>query len=156
MKYQQRLIITICFLLFTSSAFAQAFPSPIKGYLDRNYRGWKLSQSRKDCNADVNLGFVTGDFNGDANRDYAMKFSKGKKGYLLAFLKTKTGFKPFVLHNYTAGDTQYSSLGVWKKGETFEYSGKKLRLKHDAPFDYRCESDVGGIHYYQNGKFVGY
>ena len=148
-------IITLT-LLATGLSFGQQLPNAIKHYLDKSYRGWKLSPSRKDCNADVNLGFVTGDFNGDANRDYAVKFSSGQKGYILAFLKLRNGFKPFVLHIYTADEARTSTLSVWKKGSIFEYNNKKLRLRHDAPSDYFCESDDGGIHYYRNGKFVGY
>lgn len=136
--------------------FAQTLPAKIKTFLNGNYKGWNLSPSEKDCNSDVNEGFISGDFNGDKKVDFAVKFTKNKKGYILAFLKTRKSFKAFVLHNYDAEEAKYSSLGVWKKGEVFEYNDKSFRLKYDAPSDYRCESDVGGIHYYQNGKFVGY
>lgn len=82
--------------------------------------------------------------------------AKAEKVTLLAFLKWGSSFKPFVLHNSTAEEAGTSILSVRKKGSIFEYENKKLRLKHDAPSDYFCDSDVGGIHYYRNGKFVGY
>ncbi len=110
--------ISISFFLVVFLAqlsFAQTLPTKIKSYLDRNYKGWKLSPSKKDCNPDVNKGFVSGDFNGDRKLDFAVKFTKNKKGYILAFLRIKNNFKAFVLHDYDADEAKYSSLGIWKR-----------------------------------------
>jgi len=141
--------------------FAQTLPVKIKNYLNKNYKGWKL---QKDvCFPDEpGKAVVTGDFNGDRKRDYAVKFVRGKKGYMIAFLAQKQNYKAFILHNTDAEDVKYLSLGVSKKGDEFPYGGindtegKSFRLKYDAPEDYRCESDIGGIHYYRNGKFIAY
>jgi len=149
-------VAVFAIILVAQETFAQNLPSAIKTYLNRNYAGWKLSPTRKNCDPNINPGFVAGEFDGDGNRDYAVKFSSGDKGYVLAFLQSGNTFKPFVLHNYTAEEARASSFAIWKKGSIFEYNNKKLRLKHDSPSDYFCESDVGGIHYYRNGKFVGY
>ena len=156
MRSVQRSLVAICLLVLVQVVSAQKLPSEIRSYLDRNYKGWRLSPSRKDCGADVNAGFVSSDFSGDGKRDFAVKFIKGQKGYILAFVKMKRTFKPFVLHSYNAEEAEASSLGIWKKGTLFGYENRGLRLRHDAPSDFLCESDVGGIHYYRNGKFVGY
>jgi hypothetical protein len=143
------------------SNLAQTLPTKIKTYLDKNYKGWKLSPTKEECAVSfTNKGFVISDFNGDEKLDYAVKFTKGKKGYILAFLKQQSDFKAFTLHKTDAEDVNNTSLGVMKKGETFYYEfgdlQKGFRLAYDAPIDYVCESDVGGIHYYRNGKFIAY
>lgn len=149
-------LFTGVLLLCANSFQAQALPVKIKSYLDRNYKGWKLSPSEKDCGMYVNRGIVAGNFNGDKNRDYAVKITRGKKGYIIAFLAQAQGYKPFVLHDADADDMKYSSLGVWKKGEAYEVNDLRVFPRYDAPSDFRCESDVGGIHLYRNGKFVAY
>ena len=136
--------------------FAQKLPGPVRSYLNTRYRGWKLSPSTSDCAIFKRNESVSGDFNGDGKRDYAVKFTRKNKGYILAFLKAKKGFTPFVLHDTQAEEVVNLDLSVWRKGRVFEYENKKLLLRYDAPADFLCESDVGGVHYYQNGKFVGY
>jgi hypothetical protein len=145
-------ILTLSFGFTT----AQSLPRGIRQYLDRNYARWELAPSRRDCNADVNRGFVTGDFDGDKIRDYAVKFTQRRRGFMLAFLRRGYGFRPFILHRFEDGDAKNSSIGVLRKGQVFENSARRVLLRRDAPYDYRCESDVGGLHYYQNGRFVGY
>lgn len=138
------------------AAAAPALPARIKKYLNLNYRGWKPAPSKEDCGSEVNDGFVYGDFDGDGKRDYAVKFTKGKKGYMLALLRRGNKYRAFVLHNAHPDEMIYSSIMLWKKGEIFEDGKIKFRLRRDAPAEYRCESDVGGMHYYRNGKFVNY
>ena len=157
MRLSANSIWFLLLLLFATHCIeAQAMPLKIKRYLDRKYSSWNLSPSVKECTANVNNGVVAGDFNGDRRRDFEVKITQGNKGFILAFLRVGTDFKPFVLHHYDAEEAKFSGLGIWKRGEVFEYNDKSFRLKHDAPSDYHCESDVGRIHYYQNGKFVGY
>jgi hypothetical protein len=151
--------MTLCLSLvicISPNVFAQIMPKQIKNYLNKNYRSWKLSPSEEGCGSETNNGIVKGNFNGDRNLDYAIKFTRGKKGFIIAFLAQKQDYKPFILHDTDAEDVKYLSLWTWKKGEVFELENKKIRLKYDAPADYRCESDVGGIHYYRNGKFIAY
>ena len=159
----KRIAAVFCFLFFCASFVqAQTLPTQIKSYLNKIYKGWKLSPSEVGCGADVNRGFVRGDFNGDKNLDYAIKFTRGKKGFVIAFLAQKQGYKAFILHNTDAEEVNNSSLGILKKGNEFPYGGvndvdgKSFRLRYDAPSDYQCESDVGGIHYFRNGKFTAY
>ncbi|MGI8787238.1 MAG: hypothetical protein ACR2HG_05695 [Pyrinomonadaceae bacterium] len=124
--------------------------------MDKNYKGWKLSPSRKECSEIINKGFVTGNFNSDRKIDYAVKITKVKKGYIIAFLAQNQNYKAFVLHDYTAGEANTEYLTTYKRGEVFNYNEKSIRLNFDAPTNYFCESDVGGIHLFHNGKFVGY
>jgi parvulin-like peptidyl-prolyl isomerase len=139
----------------TPAAAIPALPAKLKKYLNMHYRGWKLPSADEGCAGETNA-FVRGDFDGDGKRDYAVKFIKGKKGYMLSFLRRGNNYKAFVLHNTGSNEMIYSSLTVWKKGEIFEKDAVRFRLRRDAPADYHCESDVGGIHYYRNGKFVDY
>ena len=139
-----------------AAAATETLPAKVRTYLNTHYRGWKLAPSEYACAPQVNSGFIRGDFDGDGKRDYAVKFTKGKKGYMLALLRRGNNYRAFVLHNTDSDEMIHSGLMLWKKGETFENSSLKFLLRRDAPGDYRCESDVGGIHYYRNGKFVNY
>lgn len=152
-------LILVSFLLIIATAqttVAQTLPAAIKSYLNKNYKGWKLSPTTEGCGMDVNNGVVKGNFNGDQKTDFAVKFTRGKKGYILAFLAQGASYKPFVLHNTNAEEVKNSSLSVWKKGTRFELGEQNVFVKYDAPTDFQCESDVGGIHLYKNGKFVSY
>ena len=73
----------------------------------------------------------------------------------MAFLSTGRRYKPFYLHIYSADYARFSDLMLFEKGEKYEM-GLAGKLRHDAPADFRCESDVGGIHVYRKGKFIGY
>ena len=144
-------------VLFLCANFiqAQTLSVKIKSYLNKNYKGWKLQKD--ECYPDSpGKAVVTGNFNGDKKLDYAVKLVRGKKGFIIAFLARKQSYKAFVLHDTDAEDVKSLSLDVWKKGERFELGEQNVYLRYDAPSDFRCESDVGGIHLYRNGKFVGY
>jgi hypothetical protein len=150
-------LVTFSILLFVShTVFAQNLPVRIKNYLNENYKGWKLSPSKQGCGDETNNGVVKGNFNADKKIDYAVKFTRGKKGYIIAFLAQKQNYKAFVLHNYSAEEANTEYLTTYKSGEIFKYNKKSIRLNFDAPSDYFCESDDGGIHLYRNGKFIGY
>ena len=117
-----RMVLIYFLALFVSgSVFAQQLPQQVKRYLGQNYKGWRLSESKKACGPETNAGYVFGDFDGNGSRDYAVKFTKGKKGYIVAFLKKNDSFKTYILHNYDANEAEYSSLGTYRKGDTFEY-----------------------------------
>ena len=136
--------------------FAATLPVQIKDYLNKNYKGWKLSPSERGCSMETNNGVVKGNFNADSNADYAVKFTRGKKGYIIAFLAQQQNYKAFVLHDTSASDVKNMGLSIWKKGTRYETSERNVYVRYDAPTDFECESDVGGIHVYRNGKFIAY
>jgi hypothetical protein len=148
-------MLLIVFVFSSGIIFAQTLPIGIRTYLDDNYKGWKLQKD--ECYPDEpGKAVVTVNFNGDKKRDYAVKFAVGKKGYILAFLREKKKYEAFVLHDTDKADVTSRNLEVWKKGERFELGEQDVFLNYDAPADFRCESDVGGIHLYKDGKFIGY
>ena len=155
MKAKLVLISLFLFAFAAQTNFAETLPTKIKSYLNKNYKGWKLQKDL--CYPDEpGKAVVTGNFNGDKKLDYAIKFVRGKKGFILAFLAQKQNFKAFLLHNTDAEEVKSLSLDVWKKGGRYELGDQNVYVKYDAVSDFRCESDVGGIHLYRNGKFVGY
>jgi hypothetical protein len=154
MKAKLSLVVFLIFSFAGQTIFAQTVPTQIKRFLDRNYKGWKLQKDK--CYPDSpGKAVVKGNFNGDKKPDYAVKFVRGKKGFIIAFLAQGQNYKPFVLHNTGVKDVQTLSLDIWTDN-SYELGGNNVRLKWDAISDFRCESDVGGIHYYRNGKFIAY
>jgi hypothetical protein len=133
---------------------AQTLPKSLKTYLDRNYRDWKLAGECYE-KASENKRVLVGDFDGNGKKDYAVKFVRGSKGFFMAFLANGKRWKPFYLHIYSTDNAKFSDLILFEKGEKYEM-GLAGKLKHDAPADFRCESDAGGLHVYRNGKFVAY
>lgn len=144
-------VLTLCAI----SIQAQALPAKIKSYLDKNYKGWKLQKDNCYPN-EPGKAIVAGNFNADKKLDYAVKFVRGNKGFILAFLAQNQSYKAFVLHNTSASDVKTLSLDIWKKGEKYETGDLSVRLKYDGISDFRCESDVGGVHVYRNGRFIAY
>jgi hypothetical protein len=155
MRIKSVLLGFVFIIFFTETGFAQTLPSEIRKYLNENYKGWKF-QGDTCFSKFPRKAVVAGNFNGDGKLDYAVKFVQGKKGFILAFLAQRRSFKAFVLHATDADDVRYLTLDVSKKGERFELGGQNVFLNYDAPSDFRCESDVGGIHLYRNGKFIAY
>lgn len=135
---------------------AQRLPESLKKHLDSNYRGWKLAGECYEKKSE-NTQFVAGDFDGNGLVDYAVKFVSRNRGFFVAFLAKGTQWKPFNLHIWKdANGAKFSNLILFKKGEQYVLGESNFKLKFDAPADFRCESDVGGIHVYKNGKFVAY
>ena len=155
MKKKLTLIFFILAVLLAQSSFAQTLPAKIKSYLNKNYKGWKLQPD--ECYPDdPGKAVVSGQFNDDRKRDYAVKFVQGEKGFIVAFLAAGQNYKAFVLHDTDAEDVRTVTLSIWEKGSRFELGDQNVYVKYDAVSDFRCESDVGGIHLYENGKFVAY
>ncbi len=149
-------VLFVCLLLLATSATGQALPSSLERFLDRNYSGWKLAGECYETPSE-NKSVLRGDFDGNGKNDYAVKFVKGNKGFLMAFLANGKQWKPFYLHIWKdADDARLSDLMLFNRGDQYELGESNFRLKFDAPADFRCESDVGGIHVYRNGRFIGY
>ena len=156
MKKRATLIAVFAFILITQETLAQSLPAGIKTYLNRTYAGWRLSPSEKGCGPETNNGIIKGNFNEDRRMDFAVKFTRGNRGYILAFLAVKGGYRSFVLHNTDAEEINNTSLSVWGKGDRYQLGDADLYVRFDAPTDFHCESDVGGIHLYRKGKFIAY
>ncbi len=140
--------------VLSSAVLPQRLPKSFRSYLDQNYRGWKLAGECYEKESE-NKSILAGDFDGNGKRDYAVKFVKGEKGFFMAFLANGRRWKPFYLHIWEdAGEAKASDLVLMKKGDRFPEGAPKLRF--DSPADFRCESDVGGVHTYRNGKFIAY
>jgi hypothetical protein len=54
-----------------------ALPPKIEMYLSRNYPGWKQTSTAVNCIPRFRQAVVSGDFDGDGRRDYAVKFIQG-------------------------------------------------------------------------------
>ena len=147
------LFSVVCILSLSAFSLGQSLPGPIKRYLDGNFRGWELAG---ECYEEGNTRVLTGDFDGDTRRDFAVKFVRGDKGFLMAFLARGRDYRPHYLHIYTAEDAKNSDLKLFEKGGSYENEYTRVRLKFDSPADFRCESDSGGVHAYRDGKFIGY
>jgi len=145
-------LILILTLFLAESNFSQKLPKNLKKYLDRNFSGWKLAGK---CYEKENTRILVGDFDGNKKSDYAIKFVRGEKGFMMAFLGTGGRYRPFYLHIYSADQANFSDLILFKKGESYEPAGTPV-FRFDAPADFGCESDIGGIHAYRNGKFIAY
>jgi hypothetical protein len=152
-------ILSVCFtamMLLAQSVIGQTLPKSLRGYLNRNYGGWKLAG---ECypKGSENKRVLAGDFDGNGKKDYAVKFVRGTKGFLVAFLADRNQWKPIYLHIWKKADeAKFSDLMLFDKGDQYELGESNFKLKFDAPADFRCESDVGGIHVYRNGKFIEY
>ncbi len=152
-----KLFAIIFVLIFSFANFAQAqiLPTKIKNYLDKNYRGWKISPTPNYCGDGKSV--VAGDFNGDKKRDYATKIFRGKKGYIIAFVERKNDYAPFLLYSRTAVETRNTTLILYRKGEKYYTElgeeSSAIVLKNDALYDSPCESDASVIHVFRNGKF---
>lgn len=137
---------------------AQTLPAKAANYLDKSYPGWKLSSVADGCGAEFSKSKVSGDFNGDKKTDYAVKFLKGRKGYIVAFVSRGSDYKPIILESSTVEEIKYQGLGVAKKGETYDEiindnsDGAGRRLQNDAPVGGTCES-LSYFYIYKNGAF---
>jgi hypothetical protein len=148
---------SLFFLLFfiTSQRIsAQTLPSRVTNYLDKSYLGWKQTAVAKGCYASFKKSVIVGDFDSNGKRDYAVKFIKGRKGYILAFLAKGSDYKPYLLASYTASEIKSEGLSIGRKGERIENEeGDVYYLKDDSPLIGPCESDAGGFLSFRNGDF---
>ena len=147
-------IVVLALAIFATQIIPQSLPKTLRSYLDRNYRGWKLAGQCYDKEKD-NKKILVGNFNGDGKRDYAVKFVRGEKGFLMAFLADGRMWKPYYLHIYSAREAKYSDLMLFRNGESFE-PAETPKLKFDSPADFHCDSDVGGVHTFYKGRFIAY
>lgn len=157
--------LIFCFVLVslvTGFVNAQTLPAKVKSYLDKNYSGWKFDWERPGrnsvCGSEVKLSVVSGYFNNDRKRDYAVKFVKGRSGYLIGFITQGNDYKAHVLESTTASDVKSTVLGIARKGEKYPIGGDIPdliygKLASDAPYTVPCASDAVAFYVYKNGRF---
>ncbi len=146
------LLLAALFVYGSTAVQAQSLPVKVQSYLMENYPGYKLyAGDRISCKS---RSVVSGNFNGDAKRDYAVMFDKGRGHYVIAFLSQGSNYQPQVL----VGGSSSSILYIGRKGEKYaEIVGNidkrgMRRLKYDAPGGGTCES-AGFLWIYSNGRF---
>ncbi|MFN0140728.1 MAG: hypothetical protein ACKVQW_11670 [Pyrinomonadaceae bacterium] len=139
------------FVLDSAAVQGQVLPTKVRSYLKEKYPGYKLDRGDPICKS---RAVVSGNFNGDSKRDYAVMFNKGRSPYVIAFLSQGTNYKAHILE----GGSASSILYVERKGEKYaEIVGNTdervtRRLKYDAPGGGSCESATF-IWIYHNGRF---
>jgi hypothetical protein len=138
---------------------AQTAPVKITKYLNANHAGWK--QAPGFCEA--KRWFLTGDFNGDRQTDYIIRFKAGKTSRLrlYAFVKEGKNYLPLKISDDVYDDElRRSAFSVIKKGTTVslgqgeEGEGPTTKLKTDAVTQYICETDAAITYVYKNGRFT--
>lgn len=146
-------MLTVTFVLLSSlSVSGQNLPELIQSYLNANYAGWRLGPTTGEyCSAEYRSATGVGDFDGDTRRDYVVKFVKGSKAYLIAFLDRKTRYAPFVLTSTPAKDAVNWGMQIASKGQVTTAG----RLKNNGILVGECSSEAG-IFVYRNGKFKAY
>jgi hypothetical protein len=138
---------------------AQTLPAKIKTALNKSYKGWKLAPASNGCSEEYRKSFLEGDFDGDRETDYVVKFTVRRKGYMVAFLKRRSSYRNYLLHSMTASGMRETALGIFAKGQEWstgdfdDPNAQTVTMENDAVFDGPCESDNTGIHVYKNGRF---
>jgi hypothetical protein len=148
-------VIAVLILGATNVIIAKPIPLPIKmqTYLTKTYPGWRQMATATYCIPKFQQSVVTGDFDGDGSRDFAVKFIQGNKGYIIAFLASRADYRPYVLMNTTAQDIKRIGLSVGRKGQRDQSEeGPMSILPNDAPLIGTCESDACYF-IYRNGSF---
>ena len=113
----------------------------------------------RSCPSETKRYIVVGDFNGDKKRDYAVKFSKGRNGYIFGFIANGTDYKAHKLETTDVSEIKSIIIGLIKKGEEYPIDGldeenpRLVRAKNDFVYTIPCESDAIGYYIYKNGRF---
>lgn len=107
--------------VFDSTIYDQYLPAHLKSYLSANLQGWELPdpaewdalwfQTYKSTNSLVN--FISGDFNCDAQKDYALLLSNKRDSSLAVWIvhSGNNGFKGIKLDEYGNPDN-HIQLGL--------------------------------------------
>lgn len=152
MKIGRWLIAAAAVIMLAAAAGAQSLPDAVSGYLNASYAGWRIAPAANEyCSSEFRGTIGSGDFDGDARRDYVVKFVKGIKAYLIAFLDRRTRFAPFVLTSTPARDVRDWGMQVAAKGR-MTTAGK---LRNNGILVGECASEAG-VFVFQNGKFKAY
>lgn len=153
------LLLASFLFLFVGNTNAQTVPAGITSYLNANHAGWTKAPSF----CESKKWFLTGDFDGDRQTDYVVRFKVGKRSprlRLYAFLNTGGQYMPIrIFEDAYSTEFQRSAFLIVKKGRTVslgqgeEGQGPTTKLKTDAITQYICETDASITYIYKNGKF---
>lgn len=143
--------------LFVNAGLVLAKPSglplKIQNYLSRAYPGWRQTGTATYCFPKFKQSMVSGDFDGDGQRDYTVKFTAGTRAYIVAFVARGADYQPFVLMSATAQEITHVGLSIGRKGNRSESEeGRVTILRNDAPLIGACESEAC-FYVYRNGHF---
>lgn len=141
-------------LLFLTSGTvnAQSLPSKVRSYLDQNYKGWTFASYKGSAMCSDETNVLTGDFDGNRQKDVALKIHHEQKYIILAFLKRGKGYSSEIL---SIDSTNYSWLRVEKKdSEVFDYSANRnMRFSNDTISEGMCQSIIMVAYIYQDRTF---
>lgn len=157
----KKLVIFISILLVCVTLInAQILPARIKNRLNKSYSGWKLAPTSNSCSEEYRNNIISEDFDGDKKKDFAIKFTKGKKGYILAFLDRKNDYQVLPLESMTDKELKDTGMALILKGEevgidsNYDEDTKWIRLKNNGVRVAPCASDNIGTYVYRSGKFI--
>jgi len=147
----------------------EQLPSIVRTELDKRFSGWRFPKVdegihrylRENISADIRPEFISGDFDGNGQLDYAVIIEHGvalgEDGnpvghniYVVAFLKNGNKLKFYMLRD--GGEF----IALIKKGEKgYDYAtDKNFIYKNDAIFSGYFEKG-GSSYIYEKGKFRG-
>ena len=149
-----------CFFLLSNLCLGREpsgeLPPAIKATLDRRFPGWGFVGVRDEIrhflrervSAGARPDLVSGDFDGDRRRDYALLVVHNEEVLLLAFLNRGARYKLYELGE----PGEYLTLG--KKGtDGFDFhADKKFKYANDAIEVWIFEK-AGWAYIYDGGKF---
>jgi hypothetical protein len=156
--------IIACSPQFESEKADDKLPTEVRAILNKNFKGWKFSTIIEDIyrfyESDTLKGFpnfVWGDFDGNGEKDYAIKITmtdtSGSRDVVVAFLKTKSKYSYFVLTSHPSNPEVY--LYLLKKGED------GYDVANEKPFVYENDSigvfyfeKAGGSYVFKDNKFI--
>lgn len=123
--------------------------SAVKAYLDQNYSGWILANSKQCANDVQDPVQLYGDFDGDGTSDFAIRIYHGTELYLFAFLSSGGVYTLEREFGYVA-----NPLTLMKNGaRDYEYeNGQRVLLPHDGITVNICEKSAW-TYVYLGGKF---
>ena len=140
----EKLTRLLFLLLAAAAASAQTpadLPSPLRAALDREYHGWSFGSVSPEVRSyfrgkPLFPNFILGDFDGDCNRDYAVKIASTENAArvqrIIVFLHRGKDFLPRVLD--TAPENPITYLWLAAKGTNgFDHeSEKEFVYQNDA------------------------
>jgi len=153
--------LIIAFVLSASSvSWAQSFPNElptsVRVMLNRRFSGWRFGdvspevrQFFKENMRGASPVVISGDFDGNRRRDYAVLVQRRGRYYLVIFLRRAADYKMYVIKDPNG---EYLSLG--KKGtRAYNYDEQKeITYAHDAILTGIFEKG-GSSYIFKSGRF---